>query len=207
MPRAILCPLCRQWITLPDDHVGGHATCSGCGAAVPVPPAEPRGSSAKAEAIQVELVEDAGVPQRTEPSPVTRRPPQHAATCPDCGQHIPSQARSCPYCNARLDDDQRDRDDDDRDEPRERRPRWKPCPRCGYARAKQVTFTFWGSFYGPVMLSHVRCRDCGYGYNGKTGKSNFWPAFFFVLVPAVLIVAIVGGFVLWIWYMVTGGAS
>ena len=142
-----------------------------------------------------------------EPSPVTRQPPQAVATCPGCGRDIPAQARWCPHCNARVDDDRRDRRDDDRDDDDERRPRWKPCPRCGCTRAKQVKFTFWGSFYGPALLSHVRCRDCGYAYNGRTGKSNFWPAFFFVLIPAALLAAIIGGFVFWIWYVISGGMS
>lgn len=68
-----------------------------------------------------------------------------------------------------------------------------------------MTWTIWGSFYGPALFSHVRCRDCGYAYNGRTGRSNFWPAFFFILVPAVGLVVVVGGLVLWIWYVIGGG--
>jgi len=31
------------------------------------------------------------------------------------------------------------------------------------------------------------------------------PAFFMVLIPAVLIVAVVGGLLLWMWYVFSGG--
>jgi DNA-directed RNA polymerase subunit M/transcription elongation factor TFIIS len=85
--------------------------------------------------------------------------------------------------------------DDDRPERDERRPRrlsFKPCPRCGASGATRVTWTPWGSFYGPAMFNHVRCPDCGYKYNGRTGRSNLIPAIIFVLVPAILITAILG---------------
>jgi hypothetical protein len=145
-----------------------------------------------AEAVQVELAE---------PAPAPRQRPR-GERCPDCGEELPRGARWCPACRACLEVDERD---DEWGESGRRAPRWKACPKCGRHRAKQVTFTFWGSFYGPALLSHVRCRDCGYTYNGRTGKSNFWPAFFFVMVPAVLLVAIIGGLAFWIWYLANGG--
>ena len=37
-------------------------------------------------------------------------------------------------------------------------PAFKPCPRCGGKRPKRVTWTAWGSFYGPALFNHVRCR-------------------------------------------------
>jgi hypothetical protein len=55
-----------------------------------------------------------------------------------------------------------------------------------------VAFTWWGSVYGPAMFCHVRCRDCGYAYNGRTGRSNLIPAVIFVTIPAVLILLILG---------------
>jgi len=59
--------------------------------------------------------------------------------------------------------------------------------------AERVTWTPWGSFYGPALFTHVRCRECGYGYNGRTGRSNLVPAIFMVAIPLVLIIAIVVG--------------
>jgi hypothetical protein len=128
------------------------------------------------DVLDVELADEAVTPQRAEPAPKTRRP-----------------AKRARY------------DEDDEDDRRERRTRWKPCPKCGAQRSEKVTWTVWGSFYGPAMFSHVRCADCGYGYNGRTGKSNFWPAFFMVLIPALGLVAVIGGLALWIWYVASGG--
>ena len=67
-----------------------------------------------------------------------------------------------------------------------------------------MTWTPWGSFYGPALFNHVRCRECGFGYNGLTGKSNLIPAIFFVTVPAVLIVGILVA-LLWVLGVFRGG--
>jgi len=52
------------------------------------------------------------------------------------------------------------------------RGRFAPCPRCGSTEAREPTFTWWGGLVGHKMFSHVICRRCGRGYNGKTGQSN-----------------------------------
>lgn len=91
----------------------------------------------------------------------------------------------------RVRQDEQDEEDEDDDYPR--RDRWKPCPRCQCPHAQRVIWTFWGSFYGPAMFSHVRCDDCGYAYNGKTGRSNATVATIFVIIPLVLILLIFGG--------------
>src|SRR4051794_31454230 len=71
--------------------------------------------------------------------------------------------------------------------------RFKPCPKCGCPDARRVTWTWWGSFYGPAMFSHVKCLECGNEYNGKTGGSNVVPMVLFVVVPLLLILGIIGG--------------
>jgi hypothetical protein len=76
---------------------------------------------------------------------------------------------------------------------------YKPCPRCGARKSERVVFTFWGSFYGPALFTHVRCPRCSYAYNGRTGRSNLIPAIIFVTVPLVLILAIFGGLGFLIW--------
>src|SRR5260370_159857 len=63
--------------------------------------------------------------------------------------------------------------------PRRRKIDYKPCPRCGAGGATRVTWTPWGSFYGPALLTHVRCPGCGYAYNGRTGRSNVVGVIFF----------------------------
>jgi hypothetical protein len=62
-----------------------------------------------------------------------------------------------------------------------------------------VTWTFWGSFYGPALLTHVRCRECGGTYNGRTGGSNLIPAILFVTVALVLICVMLSiiGWIVW----------
>lgn len=84
------------------------------------------------------------------------------------------------------------RDADDEEEYEPRRSKYKPCPHCGEEEAKRVMWTPWGSFYGPALLTHVRCSDCGYAYNGKSGRSNLIPAIFFVTIPLLFILGILG---------------
>jgi hypothetical protein len=73
--------------------------------------------------------------------------------------------------------------------------KYKPCPKCGAEGPTRVKWTSWGSFYGPRMFSHVRCPECGYCYNGKSGRSNALPATMFVLVPLLGILGILGAVV------------
>ncbi len=77
---------------------------------------------------------------------------------------------------------------------------WVPCPKCGASDPKRVKFTFWGSFYGPKLFSHVRCQECRTTYNGKTGGSNLIPAIGCILVPAFLILLIIAACVAFVWY-------
>jgi uncharacterized paraquat-inducible protein A len=69
---------------------------------------------------------------------------------------------------------------------------FKPCPRCGAEDPKRVLFTFWGSFYGPALFNHVRCRKCKYAYNGRTGGSNLIWAIIFVSIPTLIIAGLLG---------------
>jgi LSD1 subclass zinc finger protein len=78
------------------------------------------------------------------------------------------------------------RDEEEEDE------EYKPCPQCGAGGATRVIWTPWGSFYGPALFTHVRCPECGFGYNGNSGRSNLIPAIIFVTIPALLILAIIG---------------
>jgi predicted Zn finger-like uncharacterized protein len=73
--------------------------------------------------------------------------------------------------------------------------KYKPCPKCGADGARRVKWTAWGSFYGPRLFTHVACQECGYCYNGKTGRSNLLAAIIFVSMPLLGIVGIIGGIV------------
>jgi transposase-like protein len=49
---------------------------------------------------------------------------------------------------------------------------YKPCPKCSSSQVEKVGFTWWGGMLGPRLLTHVKCKDCGTAFNGKTGGSN-----------------------------------
>ncbi len=87
----------------------------------------------------------------------------------------------------------------DEDAPPVRRKGFRPCPRCGAEGPKRVLWTPWGSFYGPALFHHVRCRECRYAYNGRTGRSNLLWAMIFVTIPSLIIAGLLTfiGFVLY----------
>jgi predicted RNA-binding Zn-ribbon protein involved in translation (DUF1610 family) len=175
MPLNITCPGCRATLRVREEYAGQQMKCPRCGGSVPVTASEP---------LTVEPVQDVVA---AGPSPGAR-PEGPTKPCPACHHDILRSARKCRYCGTWLDEPEDDYEDDD-DRPRS----YKPCPRCGSPEAERVVFTFWGSFYGPALLTHVRCPECGYSYNGRTGRSNLVPAITFVAVPLILIVAILTG--------------
>jgi predicted Zn finger-like uncharacterized protein len=125
--------------------------------------------------------------------------------CPKCGATVPVPAAevedevlegvavtAAPAARKAA----RPKAEDDEPEPDEDAPRvskkgFVPCPRCGAEGPRKVKWTPWGSFYGPAMFNHVRCVECGYKYNGKSGRSNLIPAIIFMSIPILLIAGIV----------------
>ncbi len=174
MPITVTCPGCNSPLRVREDYAGKKLKCPRCSGIVDVPNGETAPESAEVLPV-VEEVEPA-------PRPVVR--PAEAATAIGEGLPAPRPAR--------------DRRHEDAEEPESRRPRrrgidYSPCPRCRSGGATRVTWTPWGSFYGPALLTHVRCPKCGYTYNGRTGRSNAVAAVFFVLIPLMLILAIIFG--------------
>lgn len=49
---------------------------------------------------------------------------------------------------------------------------YAPCPKCNAVGAQKMSFTWWGGVLGPKLMTHVKCPQCSYAYNGKTGQSN-----------------------------------
>ena len=176
MALSVVCPNCRATLHVRDEYAGQQMKCPRCGASVHVSEQQP---------VPVEPVESAAPTTPAEPAPSGPTKP-----CPACGREIAVSARKCRFCRTWLDHTDDDYDDD--------RPpsSFRPCPRCGAGGAERVLFTFWGSFYGPALFTHVRCPECGYAYNGRTGRSNLLPALVFVSVPLVLIFAILAGLVM-----------
>jgi hypothetical protein len=66
-----------------------------------------------------------------------------------------------------------------------------PCPKCATPEPKLVGNTWWGSVFGAELLSHVRCTNCGFAYNGKTGKSNVLAITLYVAVGLLIVLAVV----------------
>ena len=65
-----------------------------------------------------------------------------------------------------------------------------PCPMCSSSNASKVSWTWWGSFFGPYLFTHVKCEDCGGTYNGKTGKSNKVPIIIYQVVMWIVVLAL-----------------
>jgi predicted Zn finger-like uncharacterized protein len=192
MALEISCPGCKSALRIREEHAGKRLKCPRCSTVISVP------ASTDTVEQPVEHVRPAPRVSSPRSAPasagdeitVQEVRPDGAATgtrrCPHCGERIAASANRCRYCRAWLDEDE------DEEEPRPRKRRsFKPCPKCGASEAQRVTWTPWGSFYGPALFTHVRCRECGYGYNGRTGRSNLIPAIFMVAIPAILIVGIV----------------
>ena len=55
-----------------------------------------------------------------------------------------------------------------------------------------MKWTPWGSYYGPALFTHVRCPECGYTYNGRTGHSNLIPIIIFVATPLLALAGLLG---------------
>jgi predicted Zn finger-like uncharacterized protein len=119
--------------------------------------------------------------------------------CPECGERISLTAERCRYCKAWISDEEGEEEEDDRPRRKGTGKGFKPCPRCGARGATRVKWTPWGSFYGPAMFTHVRCPECGYAYNGKTGRSNLIWAILFVSVALLLVAGLIGLIVYMFW--------
>ena|SRR5438132_4298869 len=176
MSLAITCPSCQTRLRVRDQLAGKEIKCPRCSAPVSVP-AEDQVEVVSVDAVQAEA------PAPTRPAAVPARP------CPECGKRIPTSARKCRYCGTLVEDEEEDEPPELTTSP------YVPCPKCNAPGPEKVVFTFWGSFYGPALLSHVRCQECGYCFNGKTGGSNLLPAIVFVTIPALLILLILAGLV------------
>ena len=46
------------------------------------------------------------------------------------------------------------------------------CPRCQSPNVHRPAFTWWGGVLGPKLFNHMQCRNCNFGFNAKSGKSN-----------------------------------
>jgi ribosomal protein S27E len=179
MPLTVTCPGCKSQLRVRDEYAGKKLKCPRCAVVVAVP----SGEAAPEAPTPLEVVEE----HVAEALPVARALPPRDEPETAIGEGAPERRPAGPERPGG-------------EEPRAgRRPTarrgvdYVPCPRCGSGGAKRVTWTPWGSFYGPALLTHVRCPKCGYAYNGRTGGSNTVAAVFFVLIPLLLIAVIIFG--------------
>lgn len=178
MKLEVQCPACKTEFRFTDRSEVKTVPCPHCGD----PVSKDLGTVVLEEAVQTTKSKS---DLSRSPSPNRGEERGGMQRCPNCGKPISVKAQKCKYCRAWLDEDEED----------EPYTEYVPCPRCGARRSERVVFTFWGSFYGPALLTHVQCPKCYYKYNGKTGKSNLIPAIIFVLVPLFLIFAVIVGLV------------
>jgi hypothetical protein len=174
MSIPVTCTGCDARLKLDDDLAGKKTKCPRCKAVVIVP---------REDSDEEEEEPDEGRIQRERPRGGGSR-------------------RKSAGVRVEIEDDE----DEEEEAPRKRKKsakagksvkagKYEPCPKCEAEGAKRVTWTSWGSFYGPAMLTHVRCPECGYCYNGRTGRSNALGIGLFVMVPLVGILAILGAVV------------
>jgi phage FluMu protein Com len=185
----LTCQSCKTSLKVPEKFASKKIKCPKCAQVVVVPAVE------EEEEAPVEVMPDV----RVTTAPVKKGKAKSREEEDD-----EDDRRS--RVRGERDDDRRSRvrqeEDDDRTRKRKRRrdedeedegsSPYKRCPKCRARGAERVKWTAWGSFYGPAMFSHVRCPECGYCYNGKTGRSNMLPAIIFVSVPLLGILAILG---------------
>ena len=50
--------------------------------------------------------------------------------------------------------------------------KYVPCPNCQSTNVQKLKYTWWGGALGSLILTHIKCNDCGTTYTEKTGKSN-----------------------------------
>jgi DNA-directed RNA polymerase subunit M/transcription elongation factor TFIIS len=113
--------------------------------------------------------------------------------CPKCGKpvQVPAEEEEELVELTAVEEEELEEEEEE-ERPRRKASKYKPCPQCGATGARKVKWTWWGSFYGPAMFTHVRCPECEYAYNGRTGGSNLIPAIVFVAVPLIGILALIG---------------
>jgi hypothetical protein len=175
MPETMRCPGCKANLRIRPEFAGKRIKCPRCATAVRVPAPPPP---------EVEEVEE--VPEEVEAAPKPR------AITRDKPTARKDRIAQGPARRRRREEEPQEKPagEDEGGSP------YVDCPKCGAHNPKKVLWTAWGSFYGPAMFNHVRCRRCKYCYNGKSGGSNLIPAIIFVTLPTLLILGIVG-FVGW----------
>jgi hypothetical protein len=153
----VRCPSCSKNLNVPDKFAGKRARCPACQGAVTIP------VMAEEVVEELEVVEEA--------APIRPRKPVRSRRADEDDEGDERIAQK-PTRRTRSVDDE----DDDRPRRKKRRKKplgdWAPCPNCGCTDATRVRWTFWGGWFGPMIINIVCCSDCGKYYNGVHGDYN-----------------------------------
>jgi predicted Zn finger-like uncharacterized protein len=162
MPLDVKCAGCKAAFKVKDEHAGKKMKCPKCGKIITIPKKDD------------EVIEDVEV---VEEEPASEESPGNLFDFEDqLGQPRGKKEKAAQ-----------------KPPEQPKGPTWGKyiaCPSCGGREAKRVKWTWWGSFYGPKLFTHVRCVDCGFAFNGKTGDSNIVPMVLFVVIPLVLLIIV-----------------
>jgi phage FluMu protein Com len=165
----VTCPHCSKVISAAEANAGKKVKCPLCEGVMVLPASPEKPESAM--------------------KPASSRPP---------GSGPRSSARSRRPARSEADEVESPEESADKGEeerPRKRRKkgrgeRWARCPECGSRDATKVRYTLWGGAVGPLLISTVRCNECGTQYNGKHGDYNTIRIVLFVGVSLLIGVAL-----------------
>jgi hypothetical protein len=66
------------------------------------------------------------------------------------------------------------------------------CPRCQCPYVSKPGFTWWGGFLGPKIIDHVKCNNCAFAFNPRTGQSITGAIVIYSVVVGVLVLVLFG---------------
>jgi len=162
------CPHCPKVLNVSDEHAGKKIRCPACKEVLTVPAASTAVEAAPAPKAQA----------------VRKAPPKEAPAPAPIRQGKPPAPKRRPVEEdeklAEIEAEEEEFEEEEDDRPRKKSKKGKrgkkgefaDCPECGAGGAKRVHYTWWGGVLGPRLLCHVRCKDCGTAYNGRTGNYN-----------------------------------
>ncbi len=80
-----------------------------------------------------------------------------------------------------------------------------PCPSCQSNDVTPVPYDPMRGRAGPLAAEHVRCQRCGVQFNGKTGQPIETRMLMNLVLPFLILVVGLGGFVLYVALLVLLG--
>ena len=168
---SVQCPGCQKLLKVSEHLAGTNVRCPSCGSSVEV--------------------RDIPVVTEVEAVPGPRRA-DGRIPCPECGQPISPKAKKCPRCRTWLDLAAPPQD-------AVAEFAYPPCPNCHSRDVRKLTWTIWGSFYGPAVLGLVRCNRCRQTFSRRTGQPNLGGILLFCIIVyglLLLLLAVPVGFLI-----------